>query len=230
MRLFGSMLGILLAAPLVVLAGDEKADPRVYAPDEKVEGKTQAEWSVVWWKWVLEIKKGRNPVLDKTGEFALAGQPGKVFLLAGNTGGVSKRKVKVPAGRPIFFAVINWVGNDPAKFDEKKLRKEIKEEMDRATGLEAVLDGKAIPSLTKHRQVSPVFEFTGPAKKEEALFEDGAGKQKAVSDGIWVMLKPLEPGKHTLRFTGSNGEKGEKVFNLDVTFELTVVDAEKERP
>ncbi len=221
--------GVLLAMACV-LAAEEKADPRVYAPDDKVEGKTLTQWSVAWWRWALAVKKDRNPILDKTGGFAGEGQHARVFFLAGNEGGVSKRKAKVPAGRPILFPVIfSVMCGPPGTFDEKKARAAVKAEIERAVGLEAALDDKVI-SLVGRRAASPVFAVMGPEKKEDAVNEDAVGKVSAVSDGVWVMLKPLKPGKYTLRFKGTQTEKkDEPAFSLDITYELTVVDEEKER-
>jgi hypothetical protein len=43
----------------------------------------------------------------------------------------------------------------------------------------------------------------------------------AVSDGIWLMLRPLPPGPHTIRFGGSFPVIG-GVFQLDITYHVTV--------
>jgi hypothetical protein len=217
------MLVLLLPAPLS--ADADKDDPRVYGVGEKVEGKTYAEWSVAWWKWAQAIKKDRNPILDKTGEFAGQGQEGPVWFLAGNVGGKSTRKCAIPAGKPVFFPVVNISEDEaPDKADEKKQRAVAKAEMDRAEGLEASLDGKRISGLDRFRVASAVFTFTAPDKAADAPFgADGSiGKRTAVSDGYWIMLKPLSEGKHTLHFKGKRTDKGTVLFDLDVTYELTV--------
>jgi hypothetical protein len=225
--LFTLVLGSLVASlPVLPLRGEaDKADPRVYAVDEKVEGKTYAEWSAAWWQWACGVKKDRNPVLDRTGAFAAEGQAGPVWFLAGNVGGKTVRKAAVPAGKPLLLPVINYCETAaPEKADEQKLRALAKAEMDRATGLEVTLDGKRVTGLGRFRVASGLFTIDG-LDRADAPFEDAVGKVKAVSDGYWIMLRPLSPGKHTLRSRGRvPAVKGKEPFELDVTYELTVAE------
>jgi hypothetical protein len=217
--------GLLVAAALTPLPAQADSDEtRVYEVGAKVEGKTFAEWSVAWWKWGLSGKKDRNPILDKTGAFAGEGQHGPVWFLAGNTGGTTKRKCVVPAGKPIFFPVLTHLENAPPdRADEKKLRAVPKAQMDCVTELRATLDGKPIAGLERFRVASPVFTFTGPDRAADEVFENVVGKQKAAADGYWIMLRPLPAGKHTLRFQGKvKGTKDVQPFELAVTYELTV--------
>jgi hypothetical protein len=215
---------VLLAA--VALRADDTADPRAVPVGEKVAGKTHAEWSAAWWQWAMAIKKDRNPILDPTGEFAAANQPEGVFFLAGNTGGKTTRKVAVPAGVPVFFPVVNYVHDEaPGKADEKTLRAGAKADIDRMTLAEATLDGKPVAGLDKMRVASAVFTFAAPEKPADSLFEESTGKRTAVSDGYWVMLKPLAPGKHALNFKAKlKAGGGSEALELDVTYELTVAE------
>jgi hypothetical protein len=85
-----------------------------------------------------------------------------------------------------------------------------------------LLDDKPIMGLDRFRVVSAVFPFTG-LTKEDAVFPDAVGKIKVVSDGYWIMLKPLPVGTHNLKFKGTvKAADGKKLFELDVTYELTV--------
>jgi hypothetical protein len=215
--------GLLITIIPMSTAADDKPDPRVSDVTAKVEGKTYAEWSAAWWQWGISIKKERNPILDKTGAFAAEGQDGPVFFLAGNSGGKTSRKCTVPANKPIFLPIINYIESDvPDKADEKKLLSTAKTKMDAAQDVQATLDDKPIAGLDHFRVASAIFTFTGP-DKADAAFEDCFGKQKAASDGYWLMLKPLTPGKHTLHFKAKvKPEQGKDPFELDVTYELTV--------
>src|SRR4051812_48676526 len=183
-RSWAVLVGLLaLSLPALFGAEGDKPDPRVYESRGKVEGKTYAEWSVAWWKWAASIKKDRNPILDKTGALAGEGQKGPVWFLAGNVGGKTTRKCVVPAGKPLFFPVVNWTESAPPdKADEKKLLAIAKGEMDRVTGVKATLDGKPITGLEQFRVASAVFTTTGPDKAADAIFEDMVGKQKVASN------------------------------------------------
>jgi hypothetical protein len=207
------------AAPL--FAAEGKADPRVYDAGAKVGGKTRGEWGVAWCRWALGIKRDRNPCHDKTGEFAAEGQAGPVWFLAGNLGGKTTRRCAVPSDKPLFLPVLTDVeAGDPDKADQKAMAATAKKAMDSATDLEVLLDGKPVKGLEKFRAQTGVFDFTGPEKASDALFAEASGKRKGYADGYWIMLKPLSPGKHTLRFKGKCKEERE-TFELDVTYELT---------
>jgi len=61
-----------------------------------------------WWEWVLETSAFENPLTDTTGQFAAVNQPnGRVWFLAGNTGGTTVRTVTVPSGKALFFPIVN---------------------------------------------------------------------------------------------------------------------------
>jgi hypothetical protein len=220
---------ILLGGLMVALANppsraeEEKPDPRVYEAAAKVEGKTYAEWSAAWCRWAFRIGKDRNPILDRTGEFAGEGQTGPVWFLAGNLGGKTSRKCVVPAGKPIFFPVIIFIDGAPAdRADEKRLAAGVKLIIDRAADLEATLDDRPVTGLKGFRVASGVFDAKGPDNPRDAALRQAVGEQKVAAEGYWLMLKPLPAGKHTLRFKGKL--EGGVSFALDVTYELTVED------
>lgn len=224
-------LGLLLPAA----AAAQPAGPEVYGPDEKVAGKTPGEWSAEWWKWALAAPKDRNPITDTTGAHAAAGQPAGVWFLAGTFGEKASRKCTVPAGRPVLVAVFNYVASEPSKERspaeraafEKKMAAEAKEQADRVEVMSVVVDGRPVADLKKHRAASPLFETVAPPVAE-AVHPSFAGKQTGVSDGYWVMLKPLSPGEHTVRITSSQKARpGDPPFALDVTYTLTVAAAKK---
>ncbi len=213
----------------VALAGQQDAI-KAFGIDEKAGGKTCEQWSAEWWKWALSFKKDRNPVTDKTGEFAAIGQPKEVWFLAGNFGGVSKRKCSIPADRPILVPVFNYFASQHTKKREegeltkyaKAMAAEAKEVIDRGDSLSLQVNGKALNGLEKRRYVSTLFEVTAP-NLLEAVHPSFAGKQTGVSDGYWVMLQPLPEGKHTLRIQCKlKAKQGEAAFAMDVTYEITV--------
>src|SRR5262249_50606878 len=86
------------------------------------------------------------------------------------------------------------------------------------------VDGKLLKDVKQYRVESPLFILNGPEKAEDEVFPGIAGKRRMVSDGYWIMLKPLPPGAHVIRF---KGEMPEAKFSLDVTYELTVVEEKK---
>src|SRR5262249_943462 len=71
----GLVLGLLAPAP---------ARAELLPPSQAFAGRTQAEWSAVWWQTMLLIPAGQNPQADTTGAFAFLGDVGPVFFLAGS--------------------------------------------------------------------------------------------------------------------------------------------------
>ena len=184
-------------------------------PHAKIYGKTYGEWSAEWWKWVLAVPGSTNPLVDSTGEFCAEGQDGKVWYLAGTFGGSAERNCSVPAGRPVFFPLLNFlfICTEPGE-TEAIARESVNSGADKIDALEVNLDGKPVPMLRNHRAESPAFNTTFP---EGNLFGIAPGVYgPSVSDGYWVMLF-LKPGNHELSFSGKKDD-----FELNVTYHLTV--------
>jgi hypothetical protein len=148
-----------------------------------------------------------------------------VFFLVGvlNTSGTANRDCSVPAGKALFFPILNIecdnVGVDPPRTVDE-LRQQCKAAIDGASNLSATLDGTPITGLASYRVQSPVFSVTFPDNNVfQALGLDvPAGTYTPfVSDGIFLMLKSLPAGAHTLHFGGAFPN-----FTLDITYRLNV--------
>lgn len=219
-------LGLLLA---LVAAGPAAANGN---------GGKYSELTARWWQWVFALDaptdangNNTNPLLDTTGEYAARGQEdgigpaNKYFFLAGsfNPGSV-ERTVTVPAGKTLFFPVINaWVdntGDPPTTYSVPELKSIAAGFVDSNTSRYARLDGR---DLETPRIQSPVFAYFLPDENNLLNVQFGVSGpnfvgrvQPAVSDGYWTVIPPLTPGEHTLEFGGSGG------FTLDVIYHLTV--------
>lgn len=197
----------------------------VVAPDEPVAEKSQLELSQEWWQWALGAPASGNPLLDEDGMLAQVGNNGPVFFVAGSIFGVpTVRTFTVPAGRPIFFPVINtvFIETPPPSCDAAPDPFEcalaaITPFIDAATDLHASLDGEDLLGLDKSgfRQTSSAF-FSIPLPGGN-LFDAPAGSYAAVSDGYWVAVEGLPAGPHTLAFGATSG-----TFLVDVTANLRV--------
>ena len=188
----------------------------VIEPQASIYGMTSAEWSGAWWKWALSVPGDRNPILDPDGGFCAEGQSGRVWFLAGNFGGTVERSCTVPPGKAIFFPIVNFicVATEPEETEQME-RDCANGFIDGISFLEVILDGEKVTMLRNHRAESPAFNVTLP---EGNLFGLDPGVYgPAVSDGYWVMLKPLKPGKHELSFQGTASG-----FHLEVTYHLEV--------
>jgi hypothetical protein len=64
--------------------------------------------------------------------------------------------------------------------------------------------------------------FHESAVPADNILGSGAGPGMSISDGYWVMLKPLSPGQHTIRFGGSFVRGPGTGFMVDTTYVVTV--------
>lgn len=168
-------------------------------PDDTVAGLTQAEWSRAWWQWAGSFDRGDSPVGDQSGALCGRKQDGPVWFLAGTYG--THRTVRtctVPSGKYLFFPLINYVA-----MPRPDGRSNCMTVMSTAAGLTndasaliVDLDGHRLPDPMAHRQATrQCFDMGALAEPKVRVFPSAA-------NGYYVMLKPLNPGTHTLNFGG----------------------------
>jgi hypothetical protein len=217
--------GLLIVMIPIAQAQTIVNSPYVFSPDSKPYGLTYGDWSVKWWQWIESIPKDHSPLSDSTGKDCAVNQTGPVWFLAGTSGGSAERSCTIPAGKAIFAPLIN---NECSYVEKKDLKTESELRAcaiagnNGATGLTATVDGVAIPNLNRLRIASPLFNLTfAPG--------NGAGlppsSTQSVSDGFWILLHPLSPGIHEIKFGGAIvgfAEGTSNNFANDVTYHLMV--------
>lgn len=238
---------VVFTLPTPALAGKGNQDnPGVIPPQASAYGQTYGEWSANWWQWAFGLAPDVNPLLDETGELCHSGQQGPVWFLAGTFGGPAERDCDVPAGKALFFPIVNWsvwepdddeasrlivehIGLDPNVLTEAEiLRITANWLADRSTPLSCLVDGVPIANLGNYRAESPDFEFIFDDELAVLFGLPGGLKTPAVADGYWIMLAPLPVGEHTIEFHGvvdiseANGDPFDLSFAVDVIYHLTV--------
>jgi hypothetical protein len=210
---FGQTVG-----PLVPVA--TAASPVV---EVQTYGTTYGELSARWWQWLLSIPAAVNPNLDQSGANCALGQYDDVWFLAGAFGGTVVRTCTVPAGKPIFFPLINTISFKPSGSETLlDLRQLAATFIDSVNSLTCVFDGTdCVQNLLTFRVRSPSFTVIAPAK---GLLPPGklsvpGNTDPLVSDGYWLLLSPPTSGPHTIQFTAATSGG----FSLNVTYNLTVV-------
>jgi hypothetical protein len=167
--------------------------------DEPIAGASQEEWARRWWQWAWSFDYPESPVADRTGQFCGARQVGEVWYLAGTYG--TRRTVRtcrVPAGKVIFFPLINYVVH-PARGARENcmaLMSRAAAMTETPSALVLELDGKQFEALASHRQVSKgCFNLNEAAASPSPPL-------LAAANGYYVALRPLAAGTHTLNFGG----------------------------
>lgn len=217
-----ALVGALLIAMPMTGSAAGNPNPTVLPPNSHPFGLTYAQWAVKWWQWVLAQPIPTNPNLDLTGQYCGIGQSGPVWFLAGTFGQTADRTCKVPAGKALFFPVANWayIGfpwdpSDTALVAQQNCKAGI----DGLKDYGALVDGVQIRNLSLYRLYHgelnslPVFNATLP---DNNIIGQPAGSYGPNStDGYYLMLAPLTPGKHEVEFYA-------KEFGVEVTYHLTV--------
>lgn len=162
------VLGLTLAAPLALA---QTVDPRVVAPSQSkaLTGNTYEGWSVAWYQYVFAVPGSQNPLFDEKGDQCGVRQASnRVFFLVGvlNISGTATRTCTVPAGKPLFFPVLN-ANNDNEGRDQALTQGQLQAAVTRlvntATDLHASLDGTPIAVSPFYRTKSLNFTYTIPA-------------------------------------------------------------------
>jgi len=205
---------------LTSIAGAAGADPAdlTLTPGNLVAGQYLAWYAQDWWQWAFSMPTDQSPIRDDNGRLCGVNQGGPVWYLAGGFGSARiRRACVVPAGRFIFFPIINTVVTTmPGQTRTcEEVRAEATQNNDRYVHLMVEVDGVRIPDL-KRTRIAPetCFDLAGraPSAVEPRPFYPSA------TDGFWVMLAPLSPGDHRIEFpaftTNPDTPGGDAVQNI----------------
>lgn len=203
----------------------------VYSPRVKTYGKTYAEWSKEWWKYMLSIPFDRNPINDKTGANGLIGQNGPVVFLAGANTDHVDRNITVSSDKALLLPLVtalnsfpcanNALQPKPGQSLEAFLKEGARALVDQVSTVKVAVDGKEITKLNDYRVTTDVFQVAGsPDLKTCYGGCIDAEPRKAVSDGYFILLKGLKKGDHIIEFSGEiagSGTSATVTYNVKVT-------------
>lgn len=222
------------------------ADHYLFPPNASPHGKSYEDLAAEWWQWSLSIPKSENPMLNGPCE---ENQSGDFFFLAGTTGGSAVRSCTIPAGKKIFFPIVNSVYWSCPEYvspngsytcdmaaSEQLLHDWAAGSIDNSDvtlGLE--IDGVAVEGLEDFRAHTETFLDTSPSEWNDRIWPFCTGpirqnlcgmpegsQRNSVGDGFWAMMKPLPAGSHQIHFTALMVRANGSVFALDVTYNIDV--------
>lgn len=177
----------------------------IFSPDSHPYNLTYGDWSAKWWQWAESIPLDKSPFDDPTGHRCGTSQnDSNVWFLAGTLGGDAVRTCEIPAGKAVMFTVINVQCNffvDKVSKNEADLRKCAKDDQDTVNVLNATVDGKVVENIDQFRTQSPLFNLTFPPNNVAGV---APGTTQAISDGWFIILKPLPSGQHQIRSYGAS--------------------------
>jgi hypothetical protein len=219
---------IALAASLALLvtgpaeARSQNPNPGIVPHQARYHGLTYGQWQARWQQWGLSIPANATHPFFPGGN-VLQAQTDHVWFLAGVVGSREVRSITIPAGTALFFPVVNvecsTVEAAPFHGDSRaSLSRCANGHIDHTSGLAATIDERPVRRLDSYRGESPLFTF-GPLPDPNVIKVRAGTVGRSVDVGIYLLLKPLSVGKHTIHFTGTFDEFG---VSIDTTYHITV--------
>jgi hypothetical protein len=203
---------------------DKDKTPQIF-PANKV-----AELGDRWWQWIVSLNNitDVNPFTDvgQAGCDVGLQDNGRFLFLVGsaknNVTGFPEHECGIPKNTSILFPIVNVLCDnlEGAPFfgkNETDQRICANNLLDKAFDLHAEIDGYEVKNPEQYRIDSPSGGFNFTAVLGNPVFIP-AGNGTGVSDGFWILLKPLKPGDHTITFSGKLDWRD--VPNIGMIFEF----------
>lgn len=184
-----------------------------------------------WLTWMMALPFSTGPVADTTGASCGQGQHGRVWYLAGTTGGAVTRTCTIPANKQIFVPLINRWGVSPeldqfvpdvlAWFDESRAAN---------CSLTLRLDGRDLlpaPSAVDaalYASVDAPFSLVINDDNWASAYGVPGGDTRGMTSGYYALFEPLSPGDHVLEIGGATCDAGAVDFSTAATYTLHVED------
>ncbi len=179
-----------------------------YPDQELLFGKTIEQWSTEWWKTMMSYDCANNPLNQQTLSMTVK-QASAVVFLTGVTDGIALRTITVSRHNALFVPIINVLkeysaaggvqNSVPDQTIEQILKAEAHNYINLVTNIKADLDGRPMKIGSNSRVATDLFYFKGNKGLSNCTQHTVTGQlQVAVSDGYWLFLQNLSPGRHTL--------------------------------
>lgn len=205
---------IALTLPIYALAV-EVVPPNSHTP----------QLATQWWQWAMSFPEENSPVADHTGAKCAFGQSGNIWFLAGGFGSSKiRRTCHLPKGKTLFFPLVNmvyWRAQDAVGFTCERAKMLAALNNDTALDLFAEIDAIPIANLKQYRVASDqCFDVFARAPKSAGLYN----AYPSATDGYWLQIRPLSPGRHTLKFGGRYNRTSSDYGRMvqDIEYELLV--------
>jgi hypothetical protein len=236
-----ALAGLML---LGIAVSSSAAEPEVRLPSSLPYGYSYEEWSAKYWQWTL----GQSTThLESLGNPEIcSGLASRVrflgpSIIGGDQVQIVTNRVTVPTATPLFFSVFSlWLdnGNCPLSafttFTSAQLAAFDQQTWNLVTETSCTIDGKAVegmddPTNSVYNVVSTPFSYTTAQQNNVLAGELGATCvpgdftiYPAVAEGMYLMIEPLSPGKHTIHSVAVLGPISAPYAVSDRTIDLTV--------
>ena len=232
LSLLAAMLTLIPIGLTTATAHDDRGPQRLHArhfhilpPRPHPLRNIYAQYQAKWWQWATSLPADHHPLLDTAD--CSAGQSGPVWFLGGVFGaGAADRTCSIPAGKALFFPVLNQAYFGDLGETEAEMRAVVNIIMEHIVRMSVEIDGIPISHLNRFRTESALFNV-GPFPANAVFGLAEGATYPAVDDGVYLLLLPLSPGAHTIHCSGEvfvpkdvlGFEYG---FTQDFTYHITV--------
>jgi hypothetical protein len=172
----------------------------IVPPNRIYRGLSYGNWAAAWWNWLFSNNEDFGSVYFLRGNVDL--EPG--IVRTGRNG------LTLRSDTAIFFPIICTITSRlvyPNAYNEMIRRYKSAESQREPSRLVATIDDIEITNPIEYYAESPEFILDVPrASTLRKYFKPmmRSGKGEAVTAGYWILIKPLPPGKHRVRFEGKH--------------------------
>lgn len=179
----------------------------VFPADSRPYGMSYAEWSAEWWEFTLRVPNF-DPVAEGHAPNCRPSDDPRVWFLVGIFNPDASRAIEcvLPAGAALFLPVLNVgcssVEAPPFFAPTAETQRACATALfANTTDIRAAIDGRPIADPLAFRVVSPQFAIA-PLPADNRLGVTAGLSGTGVADGVYLMVRPLRRGVHTIDIAG----------------------------
>ena len=215
-----SIVSLLLIMPLMVVLGlnfvkAQGTDPYTFPVNSSPYGIPYKDWTAKWAAWLDGLPKSYNwdfknaPGVNYVPKDCSYGQDpsNPVFFLpwiGPQQGTTASLTCVVPQNKAILISVDAGTSD----YSDPNVKSKTPDELIKIVSkgnvypvrFDATMDGHPLDLINDetHKVTSGLFDLILP---KDNVWGEPEGPDKAITQGWWIMLKPLPPGEHTVHYT-----------------------------
>jgi hypothetical protein len=215
--------GWSITGPSASVAASWSAESDVFSPHSRPFGASFGRWSARYWQVLMD-----TPVDQYSSACVMDERRGVAFLVTSG-GSPLTLECRIEPGTPLFAPIVTIGLWCPVDCDEEfntfedlsGYARDFIDGIDVQKSLSLEIDGKPLRGIRRFRARSPEFEgFIHPDSELGLLGLPSGPVGPAAADGYWVMIKPLERGRHVILILADLVE--DFGFELETTIKVTV--------